>query len=356
MIKCPNPDCGYENVDGTQFCEGCGEELPQAAGATATAAPAAAGANMIKCPACDNLNLPDNVVCEVCGTELKPGAAAAAPSPASSAPPTASGAAVGGGTQAGGGTVSPPASVSFPNAGSPAVVAATPDATPVPATISGAPGAPLDVAIPGLSNTTGVDAGSVVAAGSTTSGVTPDPGMAAATAPAADASAGTGGTVVAPDVTGAAPSMAPIGTDTSIGSPAMAGTPAGAPTAAVGGVPVGAPAAGGALQPGAVKLTVEQGMAIGKQFVLGDPELLVGREDEEESIYPDIDLSDQDEGYVHRRHATMRFENGQLMVTHLGGVNKTRINNRPIPDDTPQPVNIGDKLSFGKVVMRVGSV
>lgn len=105
-----------------------------------------------------------------------------------------------------------------------------------------------------------------------------------------------------------------------------------------------------------MKLTVEQGMAIGKQFVLGDPELLVGREDEEEQIYPDIDLSDQDEGYVHRRHATIRFENGQLMVTHLGGVNKTRINNKPIPDDTPQPVNIGDKLSFGKVVMRVGSI
>ncbi|HEX8238071.1 MAG TPA: zinc ribbon domain-containing protein [Abditibacteriaceae bacterium] len=383
MIKCPNPDCGYENVDGTQFCEGCGEELPQAAGAT-PAAPAAAGANMIKCPACDNLNLPDNVVCEVCGTELKPGAAAAAPSPASSAPPTASGAAVGGGTQAGGGTVAPPASVSFPNAGSPAVAAATPDATPVPATISGAPSAPLDVAVPGLSDTTGAGAGTVVAAGSTTSGVTPDPGMAAATASAADASAGMGGTVVAPDVTGVAPSMAPLGTDTSIGSPAMAGTPAGTPIAAaspmatatgaptitgdpaagtsvtgtsVGGTSLGAvPTAGGALQPGAVKLTVEQGMAIGKQFVLGDPELLVGREDEEESIYPDIDLSDQDEGYVHRRHATMRFENGQLMVTHLGGVNKTRINNRPIPDDTPQPVNIGDKLSFGKVVMRVGSI
>jgi hypothetical protein len=163
-------------------------------------------------------------------------------------------------------------------------------------------------------------------------------------------------------MTGAAPSIAPLGTNTSIGSPAMAGTPLGTPVAADTGAPVaaGAPAAvgaaGGTLQPGMVKLTVEQGMAIGKQFVLGDPELLVGREDDEEQIYPDIDLSDQDEGYVHRRHATMRFENGQLMVTHLGGVNKTRINNKPIPDDTPQSVNIGDKLSFGKVVMRVGSI
>jgi hypothetical protein len=222
--------------------------------------------------------------------------------------------------------------------------------------------------VPGLSDTTGADSGSVVAAGNTTSGVTPDPGMAAASAPAAGADTNT--TVIAPDTTGVAPSMAPLGTDTSIGSPAMAGSPVGDPTAAVGGIgasanlgagtglgaPLGTGAVGGALQPGAVKLTVEQGMAIGKQFVLGDPELLVGREDEEESIYPDIDLSDQDEGYVHRRHATMRFENGQLMVTHLGGVNKTRINNKPIPDDTPQPVNIGDKLSFGKVVMRVGSI
>jgi hypothetical protein len=308
--------------------------------------------------------MPDNVVCEVCGTELKPGAAVAAASPASSAPPMSSGAAIGGSTQAGGGTVAPPASVPFPTGGGPAVAAATPDATPVPATISGAPSAPLDVAVPGLSDTTGADAGSVVAAGSTTSGVTPDPGMAAATAAGAYAGADTNTTVIAPDTTGVAPSMAPLGTDTSIGSPAMAGTPAGDPTAAVGGIgagaglgaPLGTGAAGGVLQPGAVKLTVEQGMAIGKQFVLGDPELLVGREDEEESIYPDIDLSDQDEGYVHRRHATMRFENGQLMVTHLGGVNKTRINNKPIPDDTPQPVNIGDKLSFGKVVMRVGTI
>jgi pSer/pThr/pTyr-binding forkhead associated (FHA) protein len=105
-----------------------------------------------------------------------------------------------------------------------------------------------------------------------------------------------------------------------------------------------------------VKLTVEQGMTIGKQFVLGDPEIQVGREDEEEGIFPDIDLSDQDEGFVHRKHATLRFQNGQLTVEHLGGANKTRVNNRPIPDNEPQPVNIGDKLSFGKVVLRVGNL
>jgi hypothetical protein len=117
-----------------------------------------------------------------------------------------------------------------------------------------------------------------------------------------------------------------------------------------------APAAGGVLEPGRVKMVVEQGMTIGKQFVLGDAEVLVGREDAEDGIYPDIDLSDQDEGYVHRKHATLKFENGGLSVTHLGGANKTRVNNRPLDDNTPAPVQIGDKVAFGKVVLRVQSL
>ena len=112
----------------------------------------------------------------------------------------------------------------------------------------------------------------------------------------------------------------------------------------------------GDLKPGAVKLVVEQGMTVGKQFVLGDPEIQVGREDDDEGIYPDIDLSDQDEGYVHRRHATLNFNDGRLSVTHLGGANKTRINNKPLPDNEAQPLQVGDKVSFGKVVMRVQNV
>lgn len=110
---------------------------------------------------------------------------------------------------------------------------------------------------------------------------------------------------------------------------------------------------GAPLSPGKVKLVVEQGMIVGKQFVLGDQESQVGREDEEEEIYPDIDLSDQDEGYVHRQHATLTFENDALFVTHLGGANRSRLNNKPIPDNEPQPVKLGDKLAFGKVVLRV---
>ena len=116
---------------------------------------------------------------------------------------------------------------------------------------------------------------------------------------------------------------------------------------------VDTPQTPGDLKPGLVKLVVEQGQSVGAQFILNDEQIEVGREDEDEAIYPDIDLSDQDAGYVHRRHATLKFEHGHLSVTHLGGANKTRVNNKPVADNAPTDVKLGDKLAFGKVVLRL---
>lgn len=286
MIKCPN--CGHENVSGTQFCEGCGEELSAAGGAPSGGAPSGgapaggasaggasaggASAAMIQCPACDNMNPAENVACEVCGAELpRP---AGAPAPASPSP------------------------------------AAPSIAPPVPEPI------PASIAAP--------DAAAVSSGGPVAAPTTP-----------------------MPDIDVSMP-MSPLATP-------VPGAPPVSPDAAAPAAPSVAPSAvpSGDLAPGAVKLVVEQGQTVGAQFVLGDVEMLVGREDTEEDIYPDIDLSDQDAGYVHRRHAILRFENGALTVTHLGGGNKTRVNNRPIPDDDPQPLKLGDKVAFGKVVMRV---
>ena len=265
MMKCSS--CGHENVPGTQFCEGCGEELPQDNGAAAPAD--AAPQAMVKCPACDNMNPADNVACEVCGAELSGGAASAVAAPDMSAALP----------------IAPiPADVAAPSAGALSHGAMTPldndDAatTPLP-----------DVA--------------------------PLPDMSLPTSPVA---------ITTPDVTAANVAAASA-----------------------------APLPAGALAPGSVKLVVEQGQTVGAQFVLGDAEMLVGREDTDEDIYPDIDLADQDAGYVHRKHATLRFDNGNLSVEHLGGSNKTRINNKPIPDNQPQPIKLGDKVSFGKVVMRL---
>lgn len=106
-------------------------------------------------------------------------------------------------------------------------------------------------------------------------------------------------------------------------------------------------------QRGKVKLVVEQGLVVGKQFVLNQAEMLVGREDPSEEVYPDVDLSGLDEGYVHRQHARLSFEGSFLFVTHLGGHNKTYVNNRPIADGLAHPLNIGDTLRLGKVLLRL---
>lgn len=372
MIKCPNPECGYQNVDGTQFCEGCGEELPQntASAAAAPASGAAASGAMIKCPACDNMNPADNVVCEVCGTDLKAGAT---PTPA-----------IGGGSAAvaasasttpfdamTSGTATPAITGAMGSAdaggmsGGASVASAAPDMGPTSVGATAAPSSVPDVSAPALTDTPASSSMPVVAVGDTTSGASP----MSSSSPVMPGSDTMSSSIPADPLAATPMSIPPMGTTdpapTSLPDPQVSVSSFSMPNAAdptttsgasstvassTGATPT---ATSGELAPGRVKLVVEQGMTVGKQFVLGDSEVQVGREDEEEQIYPDIDLSDQDEGYVHRRHATLKFENGGLTLTHLGGANKTRINNRPLPDNTPENVKMGDKLAFGKVVVRV---
>ena len=321
MIKCPS--CGHENVDGTQFCEMCGEELADAKAGAPAGTPAAGGAGatadaagMIKCPACDNMNPADNLVCEVCGTELRPGALSGAPT-------------------AGGAPMGAPASTGAPSttpfdttAPSQMASASTAASAPTPASADTATSTSTDATLPTVS----ISSADPV----TTDPLSNDP--------------------LAPPLPSSMPQTAPAQTDAVSMAPVTSLDATPVPLdATVVTAPGATASSGGVLEPGRVKMVVEQGMTVGKQFVLGDAEVLVGREDDGEGIYPDIDLSDQDEGYVHRRHAMLKFENGGLSVTHLGGANKTRVNNKPLADNTPQPVNMGDKVAFGKVVMRVQS-
>ena len=244
MITCP--ECQHENVDGTQFCENCGEELPSAQAATSSEA-------MIACPQCGAENPADNLACEACGADLHPGVAATSPV-----------------------IITPPVS---------------PVDDPMDSATQTAPLSSLD--------------------------------MPAGFSPANDPLDLTEADLVKP--------TDPPNMDANASSPQSAGD----------------------LMPGNVKLVVEQGQSVGAQFVLGDAQMLVGREDEDADIYPDIDLSDQDAGYVHRQHAQINFDNGNLTVTHLGGANKTRINNKPIGDNVASPLKLGDKIAFGKVVLRL---
>ena len=256
MITCP--ECQHENVDGTQFCENCGEELPSANAATATEA-------MVKCPDCGAENPADNLACEACGADLHPGAATVIMAPVS------------------------------------------PGDEPMDTTKQSDPITSFDMPADETS------------LGDAPAAITPATGL------------------LAPVETGAVAPNAPLDlTEADLKKPSDS-----------------QPQSAGDLKPGNVKLVVEQGQSVGAQFVLGDDQMLVGREDEDADIYPDIDLSDQDAGYVHRQHANINFDNGHLTVTHLGGANKTRINNKPIGDNTPSPLKLGDKVAFGKVVLRL---
>ena len=242
MIICP--ECQHENVDGTQFCENCGEELPSTTAASDEA--------MIKCPQCGAENPADNLACEACGADLQPGTSATSAT-----------------------VITPPVS---------------PVDDPMDTANQADPLSSLD--------------------------------MPAGFSPVAD----------------------PLDlTEADLKKPTDDAVAAGDNSAQ----------AAGDLMPGNVKLVVEQGQSVGAQFVLGDEQMLVGREDEDADIYPDIDLSDQDAGYVHRQHANINFDNGHLTVTHLGGANKTRVNNKPILDNEPSPLKLGDKVAFGKVVLRL---
>ena len=97
------------------------------------------------------------------------------------------------------------------------------------------------------------------------------------------------------------------------------------------------------------KLQVVEGMHVGKEYSLYKDEMLVGRMDEEDDIFPDIDLEGQDDGYVSRRHAIFRIKADGVTVEDMGGTNATAVDNKPIPSNTEVSVTAGQVIKTGKV-------
>ncbi len=97
------------------------------------------------------------------------------------------------------------------------------------------------------------------------------------------------------------------------------------------------------------KLSVVEGFSIGKEYLLFKEEMLLGRLDPESDIFPDIDLEDQDDGYVSRRHAIVRQRDGALSVEDCGGENGTTIDGKRIPANKPFPLHEGQVVRIGKV-------
>ena len=109
---------------------------------------------------------------------------------------------------------------------------------------------------------------------------------------------------------------------------------------------------------GKLKLVVEQGRIIGEQYLLSEPTMSIGRVDPEQSNYPDIDLSGQDNEYVHRRHARLQFLDGgtKLSLEHVGGHNPTLVNKNPLEEGELVELQIGDRVRIGRVLLRLNKV
>lgn len=80
-------------------------------------------------------------------------------------------------------------------------------------------------------------------------------------------------------------------------------------------------------------------------------DLVIGREDPISGIHPEIDLTPHggEAGGVSRRHAILRQQGGQWMVTDLDSTNYTRIDGNRLAPNTPTPLNDGSRVQFGRV-------
>jgi hypothetical protein len=102
------------------------------------------------------------------------------------------------------------------------------------------------------------------------------------------------------------------------------------------------------------KLTIERGNAVGAEFKIMSEESYIGRWDADNGIFPDVDLDACDpEAKVSRRHARIKFSNGQYIIEDLGSTNGTFVNRgrRLIPGN-PHILSDGDEIIIGKTFLR----
>lgn len=91
------------------------------------------------------------------------------------------------------------------------------------------------------------------------------------------------------------------------------------------------------LEPGQACLIVRRGPAAGTKFVLDKPLVAVGRHPQSDIFLNDITVS--------RRHAEVRLEGTDYMVTDLGSLNGTYVNRERVDRSE---LSSGDELQIGK--------
>lgn len=90
-------------------------------------------------------------------------------------------------------------------------------------------------------------------------------------------------------------------------------------------------------------------LSSGQSIPLTGEYMVVGRQDPQLGIFPEINLVDKTVG---RRHACLRNKQGKYTVEDLNALNKTRLNGVILTPHEERTLKDGDKLRFGSVEVR----
>jgi pSer/pThr/pTyr-binding forkhead associated (FHA) protein len=98
---------------------------------------------------------------------------------------------------------------------------------------------------------------------------------------------------------------------------------------------------------------VIQSLNISIPIPSGKQTVVIGREDPVSGIFPDIDLDPHGghEAGVGRRHAQLLLQSGQILLEDLDSVNGTVVNKVKLLPHKTQPLQHGDEVRFGKMVL-----
>jgi pSer/pThr/pTyr-binding forkhead associated (FHA) protein len=88
-------------------------------------------------------------------------------------------------------------------------------------------------------------------------------------------------------------------------------------------------------------------------FPMGKSEIFIGREDPVSNHFPDVNLGPHggEEGGVSRNHAKLIIQGNQCFLEDLKAVNYTFVNRQRLNEGARQPLNNGDELRFGKIIV-----
>lgn len=83
--------------------------------------------------------------------------------------------------------------------------------------------------------------------------------------------------------------------------------------------------------------------------------ILIGRGDADSNIFPEIDVTDDiaPDKSVSRRHAVITKAENQVIVEDVGSINGTYVNGKRLASHNPEPLNNGDTLQCGKLLIEV---